>query len=68
LLNFDVAKLAFPLCKVAVPSAVFPVTNLIVPTGVPAPSTLAETVAVKVTFCPKIALFALLENEMRVPL
>lgn len=47
----DVAKVAIPPLRAAVPSVVEPFLNVIVPVGVPLA---AVTVAVKVTDCPTV--------------
>jgi hypothetical protein len=49
----EVVKLATPPLKVTVPIELPPSRKVTVPPGVPAPGDAAETVAVKVTGCPK---------------
>jgi hypothetical protein len=48
----EVANVALPEVKVAVPSVAAPSRNVTVPVGVPAPGETALTVAVKVTDWP----------------
>jgi hypothetical protein len=49
-----VASVATPLVIVLVPSAVEPFMKVTVPVGEVDPAVVGETVAVKVTLCPKI--------------
>ena len=51
-LNDEVASVALPPLKLAVPSVVAPSRKVTVPVGVPDPGAAALTVAVNVTLCP----------------
>ena len=56
--NDDVLKVAVPLLSETVPRDVVPSRKVMFPVGVPAPANAAETVAVKVTDCPRTEGFA----------
>jgi hypothetical protein len=53
MLSVLMLKLAVPPLKVPVPSVIVPSLKITMPVGVPAPGLVTNTVAVKVTDCPK---------------
>jgi hypothetical protein len=55
--RIDVAKLALPELKVAVPNVAMPSRKVTLPVGVPEPGATALTVAVNVTNCRNTAGF-----------
>jgi hypothetical protein len=59
----EVAKLALPELRAAVPNVAAPSLKVTVPVGVPAPGPTADTVAVNVTACPNTDGFS---DEVRV--
>ena len=54
-LSVEMLRVAFPELTVPAPSVAAPSLKVTVPVGLPAPGLTGATVAVKVTFCPKVA-------------
>jgi len=63
----DVANVATPSLSVPVPMGLPPSRKVTVPVGIPAPGATGDTVAVKVTDCPRTEAFADEVNAVVLP-